>query len=105
MEELSSINAEEFKKRCDLERSLREAASIFKRELYEKEEALAAAHAELRLVRDWQERAASASQQQQRESYQVPPCTLPLCQNDPVEPYKPSSLPPALLLTQAGCVN
>ena len=48
VELLRESGDEEFRRRCELEKALREAASLFKRELFEKNEELASLQHEVR---------------------------------------------------------
>lgn len=47
----------EFKRRCELERGLRDAADLFKREMWAKNEELRTLHDEVRQLREWYTRA------------------------------------------------
>lgn len=49
----------EFKKRCSLERALQEAAAVFKKELWMKQEEMSRVQGELQGFKDWHARASA----------------------------------------------
>lgn len=57
---LRESSEEEFRRRCELEKALREAASLFKRELYEKNEELSALQCDVAAMHAWHARRAHA---------------------------------------------
>lgn len=52
VDEIRETGDEEFKKRCQVEKALRQAASIFKKELHEKNEELGILNGQLRSMQD-----------------------------------------------------
>ena len=60
VELLRETSDEEFRRRCELEKALREAASLFKRELFEKNEELVSIQHEVTAMRTWHQRSLEA---------------------------------------------